>query len=191
MIPFLCLTPCSSLLHLPLQKILWKSVRIARDTESAFIGGIGIGNLPEGHYQATLLIWHLGLDLKKYFPRLSTYRGSLTVFLEPQFNLARNPDDNFEFGAGIGIQYRYPLSERLSGYILGSTGPHYISLVTQDQASGFIFSDTLGCGLYYFLKENSALTIGYRYRHMSNARTRLPNGGIDMDFLTLGYAIFY
>src|SRR5574340_181103 len=88
--------------------------KITGNTESALIGGIGTGNIPDGHYQPGLLIWHVGLDLKKYYPGLARHRGSLSVFLEPQVNLARNPDYNFEFGIGIGIQYRYPLTENFS-----------------------------------------------------------------------------
>ncbi|MCG6534266.1 MAG: acyloxyacyl hydrolase [Syntrophales bacterium LBB04] len=165
--------------------------KITGDNESAFIGGIGTGTIQEGRYQPALLIWHVGFDLKKDFPGLTTHRGSLSAFFEPQFNPSHNPDNNFEFGIGVGIQYRYPLTEKIWGYLLGSIGPHYISLVTESQANGFIFSDTLGGGLYYFLSEGSAINIGYRFRHMSNAGLRYPNGGINTDILTVGYAIFF
>jgi lipid A 3-O-deacylase len=159
--------------------------------ESSFISGIGTGHIVEGHYQPLLLIWHMGADLKNYFPRLTKRRDSLFVFLEPQFNPSYHPNSNFELGIGVGIQYRYPVTERLSVFLLGSTGPHYISLITQNQANGFIFSNTIGCGLYYFLSGNSAINLGYRFRHLSNGGFAEPNDGINVNFITLGYTWFF
>ena len=80
--------------------------------ETAFIGGIGTGKIPEGNYQPLLIIWRWGLDLKKYFSGLENQHGSLSALLEPQFNPVISPGDNFEFGIGMGIQYRYPVTQR-------------------------------------------------------------------------------
>ena len=49
--------------------------------------------------------------------------------------------------------------------------------------SAFIF--------YYFLSENSAMNIGYRWRHLSNAKLNMPNDGINTNFITFGYAAFF
>jgi len=160
-------------------------------SESSFITGIGTGKIPEGNYQPLLLILHLGMDAQKYFPTLRKNRGHLSFILEPQVNLVAMPDENYEFGLGMGMQYRYPLTAKLSGYLLGSTGPHYISVITATQANGFIFANTLGGGLYYFLGNDSALNLGYRWRHLSNADLALPNGGINVNFITLGYSFFF
>ncbi len=161
------------------------------ERESAFIIGIGTASIPEGKYQPLLMTWRIGRDLKKYFPRLGEIPGRFTAFLEPQLNPSHRPEDSIEFGIGIGVQYRYPFTERLAGYLSGSTGPHYMTLVTAEQARGFLFSNTLGAGLYYFMREDSALILGYRYRHLSNAGLVEPNGGINASFITLGYAVFF
>ena len=165
--------------------------QITKGIESTVISGIGTSNVSERRYEPILLIWHIGVDLKTYFPSLENKQGSLSVYFEPQVNPSYSPDQNIEFGLGVGIQYRYPFTESLSGYVLGSTGPHYISLVSSYQANGFIFSDTLGCGFYYFLQGNSALNLGYRFRHLSNASLAQPNNGINTNFITLGYAMFF
>jgi hypothetical protein len=188
---FLCLTLLLSFRQVDAAEPEKHSQIIKANTESAFIGGIGTGNIPEGHYQPVLLIWHLGIDMKKYFPWLGKHRGSLSGFLETQFNPAVNPNDNFEFGINPGIQYRYPFTEKLAGYLLVSSGPHYISLVTARQANGFIFSDAIGGGFYYSLGGNSAVTLGYRWRHLSNASLEMPNDGINTHFITFGYAVFF
>lgn len=188
---FLCLTLLLSFTQVNAAEPRKHSQIIKANIESAFISGIGTGNIPEGHYQPVLLIWHLGIDMKKYFPLLEKHRGSLSGFLETQFNPAVNPDDNFEFGISPGIQYRYPFAEKLAGYLLASIGPHYISLTTARQANGFIFSNTIGGGFYYSLSGNSAITLGYRLRHLSNAGLAEPNLGINTHFITLGYAVFF
>ena len=92
---------------------------------------------------------------------------------------------------GIGLKYMYPVTDRISPYIMGSVGPHYISVQTEKQASGFIFADTIGAGIYYFLDRKSALNIGYRFRHVSNADLKSPNGGIDTQIGTIGYSVFF
>jgi hypothetical protein len=160
-------------------------------TEMGFITGFGSGNIPEGTYQPILLIGHFGVDMKRYFQGLKDHRGTLSVFLEPQFNPVFSPQTDFELGVGVGIQYMYPVMDKLSIYVLGSVGPHYISLVTSQQATGFIFSDTIGAGLYYYLTKDSAINAGYRLRHISNANCASPNLGINTNFGVIGYSVFF
>ena len=160
-------------------------------TEIGFIGGFGSGNLPEGTYQPILLIGHFGVDMRRYFQGLKDHRGTLSVFLEPQFDPVFRPQTDYEAGVGIGLQYQYPIDDKVSFYILGSTGPHYISVVTSQQAAGFVFADTLGGGFYYYLSKKSAINFGYRLRHLSNMNIQYPNLGINTNFGVLGYSVFF
>ena len=160
-------------------------------TEMGFIAGFGNGSIPEGSYQPVLLIGHFGVDLKRYFRELKDHRGTLSIFLEPQINPVVNPQTDFELGIGIGLQYMYPIMGKLSVYALGSVGPHYISVVTTKQANGFIFANSIGAGFYYYLTKDSAINIGYRFRHMSNANLADPNGGIDTNSGVIGYSVFF
>jgi len=160
-------------------------------TEMGFITGFGSGSLPEGSYQPVLLIGHFGVDLKRYFRELKNHRGTLSFFLEPQINPVVNPRTDFELGIGIGLQYMYPIMDKLSVYALGSVGPHYISVVTTKQANGFIFANSIGAGFYYYLTKDSAINVGYRFRHLSNANLADPNGGIDTNLGVIGYSVFF
>ena len=160
-------------------------------TESSIITGFGTSDISEGDYQPVLLIWHLNIDLKSFFTVLEKHRGSLSFYLEPQINPVVNPESDIECGIGLGFKYMYPFADKFSIYIMGGIGPHYISVVTRDQANRFIFSDTAGAGLYYFITEDSAINLGYRFRHMSNAGFEYPNAGIETHFGTIGYSIFF
>ena len=160
-------------------------------TESGFVTGIGSGAITEGQYRPVLLIWHLAKDLKPYFSSLENHRGTLSAIFEPQVNPVFSPRTDFEAGIGLGFNYRYPVTEKLSPYAMASVGPHYISVQTENQANGFIFADTVGAGFYYFLTQKSAIDFGYRLRHMSNAGMKTPNGGINAQFGTVGYSVFF
>jgi lipid A 3-O-deacylase len=158
--------------------------------EAGFISGYGNGSIDEGNYKTLMLIAHLGVDINRFIPAFRHNRGTLSFFLEPQFNPALQQSD-IEFGLGIGFQYAYPLTESISPYILLATGPHYISVDTTTQAKGFNFSNAAGVGFYLSLTKNIALNCGYRYRHVSNADLRLPNGGINSHIGLLGVSFFF
>ncbi len=159
-------------------------------SEAGFIGGYGTAPIDEGRYKTALLIAHIGMDVNRFLPGLRGHRGTLSLFLEPQFNPVLKPSA-VEFGLGIGLQYAYPLTERISPYILLVTGPHYITVDTTTQADGFSFSNAIGVGFYLTLTKGVALNCGYRRRHVSNAELRQPNSGIDSDIGLLGVSFFF
>jgi hypothetical protein len=159
--------------------------------EKGFLIGYGRGSLPEGGYETIFLMGHLGIDMAKAFPSLKRHRGLLTFILEPQVNPVVSPDNDLEFGLGVGFKYMYPVFERVSVFANASTGPHYISVNTSKQSDGFCFANTVGGGLYVHLTKDTALSLGYRLRHLSNARTRAPNGGIDSHNALIGISFFY
>ncbi|HOG17074.1 MAG TPA: acyloxyacyl hydrolase [Syntrophales bacterium] len=160
-------------------------------TEVGVMAGYGSGNIPEGRYQPLLLIGHFGVDLKRYIPGLRSHAGTLSAFIEPQVNPVFEPSTDYEAGIGIGLRYSYPVCDPLALYVEGSTGPHYVSVVTRKQANGFLFSNVAGAGLYYRLSKDSALHAGYRFRHMSNGDLAEPNGGIDTHMGVAGYSLFF
>jgi hypothetical protein len=159
--------------------------------EKGFLIGYGRGSLPEGGYETIFLMGHLGIDMAKAFPSLKRHRGLLTFILEPQVNPVVSPDNDLEFGLGVGFKYMYPVFEQVSVFANASTGPHYISVNTSKQSDGFCFANTVGGGLYVHLTKDTALSLGYRLRHLSNARTRAPNGGIDSHHALIGISFFY
>jgi len=159
--------------------------------ESSVIVGYGTGSVAEGNYDPVLLIWRMGWNLKKFFPDLENHTGTFSFYIEPQINPVFDRETDIEFGVGVGLKYMHPITDSVGAYLFGSVGPHYISVKTSDQADGFIFADTVGAGLSFFLTEKSAINVEYRLRHMSNAGMEKPNGGIDTHFGTIGYSVFF
>ena len=116
--------------------------------------------------------------------------GSFTVYEETQFTQAYNPLRrvlDYEFGWNGGIRYMSQLTKQLELTIAIGSGPHYISVETQTQANGFIFSDNFELGFsYYFPRAKTILHLKGRFRHISNAGLKAPNYGIDNLFFVMG-----
>jgi lipid A 3-O-deacylase len=160
-------------------------------TEAGFITGYGNANLDEGVYRTLLMVGHFAKDINHFIPALQEHRGRLSFFLEPQFNYVLKPAGEIELGLGIGFQYSYPVSARISPYILVVTGPQLISVDSITQANGLNFSSAVGVGIYFSLTKNIALNLGYRHRHVSNAELNKPNEGIDSEIGILGLSYFF
>jgi|GEM_PF-670253 len=161
-----------------------------RLSEAGMLGGFGFGKIPEGRYEPILMAAHFGLDINRFLGIPGTHRGRFTIFAEPRFTPVHEPTGDYELGLGIGIQYVYPLLRNLFFYAAVSSGPHFISVHTEQQAKGFVMDSEAGGGFYIPFSKNSALNIGYRIRHLSNGGTRTPNTGINNHFLVIGYTVF-
>lgn len=159
--------------------------------EIGVMGGLGTGSISEGRYEPLMLMLHLGYTIKTFEHKNGGAPARLSLILEPQYNNVLKPDRDYEFGLGIGIKYMHPLTNDLHPYIYACTGPHYISVNSENQAEGFVFSNQFGVGLYYFATKRTALNAGYRFRHMSNGGTRDPNSGIDSHLGVIGLSVFF
>jgi hypothetical protein len=154
--------------------------------EKGFLIGYGYGlsktDIPEGNYRPILLIGHFGLNPFK--SRAKEIPGIISIFFEPQINpvmikTSGQANWTIEFGLNFGIQHLYSLTKKISVYEMISTGPHFMGAQTVTQTRGFIFSDNMGAGIYYFATEKVAINLGFRIRHISNADLMMPNHGIN------------
>jgi hypothetical protein len=153
--------------------------------------GYGEGNTDSGVYQHMLLSVGIGVDLATFLPPLEHSRGITSLVVVPEINPVLGPETGVEFGISLGIKHRIPLNKAWHVYFTGSVGPHYITVETEEQADGFIFFNSIGTGVSFFLTARSAINFEYRFRHASNASTREPNGGIDSHMGVVGYSLFF
>ncbi|MEA1970007.1 MAG: acyloxyacyl hydrolase [Thermodesulfobacteriota bacterium] len=161
-------------------------------TESGIVIGYGTGNVEEGKYEPVLMIWHIGFSLKELpSGQHEDRKDMISFYIEPQINPVTRPETDVEFGVGAGLKYMHHITNSLSAYLMASVGPHWVTINTESQARGFVFSSTIGLGISVFVTDKSAVTLGYRVRHLSNANFRKPNGGIDTCFGTIGYSVFF
>ncbi len=154
-----------------------------RPTRNSWSLGYGLINeaLPEGNaYKPSTILGN--------YPLWSIKR--LTIYAEGQFveafSVARWTTD-FEFGLNVGFSYTFLQTRKVSLHVALGSGPHYITIETEKQARGFIFSDNLELGAAYRIESlNTSVLFKLRYRHISNAGLQEPNGGIDNLFIVAG-----
>lgn len=143
--------------------------------------------LPEGReYRPQMLLGYYTItDL------LKKKKSNLYIYLEPQLVLVSfNPktDKEIEFGANLGFEYQLPLFSDKTFFTMAiGSGPHFVTVETDLQTKGYIFSDNFEAGIRQRLgKSNLDLLLKCRFRHISNANLKKPNGGIDNAFIVLG-----
>ncbi len=96
-----------------------------------------------------------------------------TLGLTPVFRFTRS------FGAGDHPTKVY-LDTSLGVYLFSST-----QVNDSKFGSNFQFSDSLAMGAYF--GEKNQWTVGYKFQHYSNGSVKLPNNGINLNFLTVSY----
>ncbi|MCX5707155.1 MAG: acyloxyacyl hydrolase [Candidatus Omnitrophica bacterium] len=154
-----------------------------------FRTGFGWGKLHNKKtYKMIPFIVDFDFDLKKLTKKLNFNPRQLLQFqIEPFISPVISPDANIELGTlfllKIGI---LPETSKIQPYLKGGAGMVYITQHTREQGSQFNFIEQLGCGIHYFFKKNTALTIEGSYRHLSNCGIKDPNHGINTCFVTTG-----
>lgn len=149
---------------------------------------------------------HVGYVIKK------TKRYTWALVVEPEINLGRhqliNPffitsnDPDYiikreyyskinnvnQYILNLGILIRKPISNTLSIFILGSSGPMISNAKTERLAKGFALSNTLAVGVDLELN-TFIFEIKPSFRHVSNAGFNSPNLGFNTANIEFG--IFY
>jgi hypothetical protein len=103
------------------------------------------------------------------------------------------------YGSGlspVGFQSDFFPSKRVQPFVSGDGGfIYFMDRVLSPQGSQFMYTIDFGAGINVFRKERQAVSIGYRYQHLSNANISLHNPGMDANtfyvsvsrFRTKGY----
>ena len=133
-----------------------------------------------------------GFDLKPFTKKFGFQpKGMLELLYEPFINTIVQPRTNAEMGLAFLFRYSYPLTDKLYPYIEAGSGFYYMTLKTREQSTQFNFIDQGGAGISYFLKEDLALNIGFRFRHISNCSIKQPNGGINANVYLVGMSYYF
>lgn len=133
-----------------------------------------------------------GFDLKPFTKKFGFEpKGMLELIYEPFISVITEPDSNMEMGFPFFFRYSYPLTSKIYPFIEVGTGPYYMTLHTYEQSTQFNFASQGGAGISYFFKENVAINIEYRKRHVSNASIKSPNGGLEANIYLLGMSYYF
>jgi hypothetical protein len=128
------------------------------------------------------------------FQAKKAFNMSLDLFPHYAFVWVDDDNSNYEFGLNVRLGFNLaPSPNDLVSFKLGS-GPHYITVETEKQANGFLFSDYFLLAYdrrLYFGKQAFALELEFGYRHISNAGFQQPNRSISNFIFGLGFSVVF
>ena len=140
-----------------------------------------------GDTQMLLFMPHVRFELADWTERDHWYAGRLDLVVEPELAINFEPTTGVGGGVTGGFRYRLWADHRWSPYFIGVMGFGTLNFDLVHQADGFNFWLNAGFGVRRALSHERALTADVRLYHISNARTSLPNEGIDAIAFTLGF----
>jgi opacity protein-like surface antigen len=98
----------------------------------------------------------------------------------------------YGFGASpLGIQANFRPRKRVQPFIEATGGLLYLNKRTPNiVGTRFQFTADVGGGVEFKLKDKRALTVGYKYFHISNGNRGIENPGFDNNLIYVGYTFF-
>ena len=118
-------------------------------------------------------------------------RGALELGLEPLYQRYTEPVDAFYAGLAAVVRYHFLPFGRLVPYIEVAGAAGGTDLKVPEIDSNFSFLLIGGAGLSYFVADRVSLYAGYRFQHVSNARTSSPNFGVNSNTGVVGVSYFF
>jgi opacity protein-like surface antigen len=98
------------------------------------------------------------------------------------------------YGSGVspeGFQLDFRPRSRVQPFLSQNGGGIYFAdKVLSPEGSHFMFTIDFGGGVNIFLRQRQALTLGYRYQHLSNANISAHNPGTDANTFYVGVSRF-
>ena len=117
--------------------------------------------------------------------------GAFEIGLEPIYQQYISPKQNYFAGFGMTYRYHFLGLGRLVPYAEVAAFAGYTNLKVTEIRSDFTFMLYAGGGASYFVADRTAVYAGYRYEHISNGHTSMPNRGVENNVGVLGVSFFF
>jgi hypothetical protein len=138
-------------------------------------------------------VWNVGLRAS-LLPFGATgpgiLHGAVEVGLEPLYQRYIDPQPAFWAGLMLVARYHFLALGRFVPYVEVAGGPGGTDLNVSEIRSDFSFVVWGGAGASLFLTDRTAVYVGYRYEHNSNAGTASPNRGLDFHMVVTGVSYY-
>jgi len=121
------------------------------------------------------------------------FRGQVSFGAEVVYIQFQEPILTWGVGFTPKIKYSFVALGRIRPYVEFAGGPFWSHLTEKipEESSGFNFILSGGFGVSYFLTDQAALNVGYRYQHISNAGTSYPNVGLNASLPFVGFSYYF
>jgi opacity protein-like surface antigen len=119
------------------------------------------------------------------------YRGNWELKFDIFGGAQYYPDDRYVVGGGPILRYDFATSRFCVPFIEAGLGLAGTSIRDGDLSTSFEFNLQCGVGAHLFVTENVALTLEYRFLHISNAGIDSPNQGVNESTGLVGVTFFF
>lgn len=108
------------------------------------------------------------------------------------FRIERDRKSRFGWGiAPLGLQINFRRQKKVQPFISSSGGFIYFSKrVPSELGAKFNFTTDLGGGVQFMLRDKKAISVGYKYHHLSNGYRVEDNPGFDSNIFYVGFSFF-
>ncbi len=116
------------------------------------------------------------------------YRGNWELLGEVFGGQQFHPDWAYFVGVAPHLRYNFATGTRLVPFVDAGAGMTATDIRNGDLSTTFEFNLHGGLGVRYFIEDNLALTLQWRYIHFSNAGMKFPNLGVNNTTFLVGMA---
>lgn len=118
------------------------------------------------------------------------YKGRHELLLELPMHLSLDQGGRSMTGGYILGSWKFTSLDEVAPYVFAGGGILFNDLGLPTQGTRLNYSYQGGTGLQYFVKEQVAVGIEYRYHHVSNAGTAEPNEPLNSSKFLFGISFF-
>ncbi|MDD2320819.1 MAG: acyloxyacyl hydrolase [Geobacteraceae bacterium] len=118
------------------------------------------------------------------------YQGRHELLMELPLHLVVDPKVSPMVGGYLLGSWKFTSLDDWAPYVFAGGGILYVDLGLPTMGSRLNFSYQGGAGVQYFIAPDTALSLEYRYHHISNAGTDSPNEPLNSSKILLGIAFY-
>ena len=183
----LLLSPCA---HADDEPVDLKSANY----EYSFLSGYGITHRDFGDTRTQVqtfdMIGRFGWFLSQELGSGCWYQGRHKFLIELPVHLTVDPRVSPMVGGYLLGSWKFTSLDKWAPYVFAGGGILYVDLGLPSMGSRLDFSYQGGTGLQYFIAKDTALSLEYRYHHISNAGTATANEPLNSSKILLGVSFF-
>jgi hypothetical protein len=157
--------------------------------EASFRLSYGIADRDSLHFYT--LGPRVAYDLPDFVPALLDNRFRIAIEVMGSFIHGNHHDLDGEFAfSPLLLDYRFDRGNPFVPFFEGGEGIVLTTLKHERLGGPFEFSSQVGGGVHFFYTTEDAVTVGARYRHISNSGIKDDNRGLNTFFITVGIGHF-